>query len=195
MTGARLASVALASLLMAAGCYATYDGTTGSTPDAGAIEDAAASDDAASDNPYDTPVVCTSGTTSTVREGATMDPGNACIACHSKGEGPTFLIAGTVYPTAHEPAKCNGKGGVSVVITDSAGAVFTLPTNAAGNFACGPRARSGFPACAALKPPYSAKVVSHGQERAMGATQTTGDCNGCHTESGTKDAPGRIMAP
>ena len=124
-----------------------------------------------------------------------MEPGNTCIGCHSQGEGPTFSVAGTVYPTAHEPNECNGKSGVNVVITDSAGHVFTLPTNSAGNFACGSRARQGFPACAGFTPPYSAKVVSNGVERAMSASQTTGDCNGCHTESGANDAPGRVMAP
>lgn len=29
----------------------------------------------------------------------------------------------------------------------------------------------------------------------MITAQTNGDCNSCHTESGTLAAPGRIMAP
>jgi len=30
---------------------------------------------------------------------------------------------------------------------------------------------------------------------AMSALQTTGDCNGCHTEAGASGAPGRIQLP
>jgi hypothetical protein len=44
-------------------------------------------------------------------------------------------------------------------------------------------------------------VVSGDKERAMTATQTSGDCNSCHTVAGTNTvagadpAPGRIVAP
>jgi hypothetical protein len=34
-----------------------------------------------------------------------------------------------------------------------------------------------------------------GRERDMAATQTSGDCNVCHTQSGTMSAPGRIILP
>jgi len=33
------------------------------------------------------------------------------------------------------------------------------------------------------------------REIAMTTPQTDGDCNGCHTELGSNDAPGRIMLP
>jgi hypothetical protein len=188
-------NLAAIGLITIAGCYATYDGPSPGGVTGGPSADSAADAGQPPDTTTDGGVTCTSGTTSTVEQGATMAPGDTCITCHSRREGPSFFVAGTVYPTAHEPKLCNGKSGIDVVITDSAGNVFTLTTNTAGNFACGSRARQGFPACAAFTPPYSAKVVSNGVERAMGAHQAAGDCNTCHTESGANGAPGRIMAP
>lgn len=115
-----------------------------------------------------------------------MHPGRACISCHEQAGGPQLTIAGTVYPTAHEPDDCDGvAGSVQVVITDADGATQTLRVNSAGNFY----------SAAAVAMPFHAKVVSGGQERAMSAAQTTGDCNGCHTVDGASSAPGRIMAP
>jgi hypothetical protein len=109
-----------------------------------------------------------------------MRPGDACRACHS-----TFTIGGTVYPTLHEPLNCNGKTGVQVVITPASGTAVTLTTNAAGNFY----------STAKIATPYTAKVVSGGVERAMMASQTSGDCNSCHTQNGAQNAPGRIIVP
>jgi len=142
-------------------------------------------------NPYDTPVVCTSGQMwnpgPRVEGSANMNPGQACIACHSSGEGPLFAVAGTVYPSAHEPDDCNGApgGNVTVVIQPAQGAAITLTPNAVGNFSY----------AGALSLPYTAKVISGGRERAMATPQTSGDCNSCHTESGANQAPGRIMLP
>lgn len=140
-------------------------------------------------SPYDTPVVCTSKTTWTRgdRGSSSMHPGGTCISCHagSGGEAPAYAIAGTVYPTAHEPLDCNGSSGATVVIVDATGKTLTLTTNAAGNFY----------SSAAITTPYHAKIVSNGKERAMVAAQTSGDCNACHTESGTNSAPGRLMLP
>jgi hypothetical protein len=134
----------------------------------------------------DTPSVCTSGRTSTRGEGSTMAPGQACVACHSRGEGPRYTIAGTVYPTAHEPDNCLGSpGGVSVVITGADGVVVTLPVNSAGNFSLRTRVAT----------PYTAKVVAGSKVRLMATPQTNGDCNACHTEAGTSLAPGRVVAP
>jgi hypothetical protein len=136
--------------------------------------------------------VCTSGTTWTGgNEGSgNMNPGMACNGCHvsSGGEAPRFSIAGTVYPTVHEPDLCNGaprSAGVQVVITGSDGRTLTLSTNASGNFYSE----------TSVKTPYSAKVVTATGERAMTAMQTSGDCNSCHTQAGANSAPGRIMLP
>ncbi len=140
-------------------------------------------------NPYDTPVTCSSNTqwTRGDRGSSSMHPGGACISCHagSGGEAPAYAIAGTVYPTAHEPTDCNGAGGTTVVIVDAAGQTLNLTTNAAGNFYSNAR----------LTLPYHAKIVSNGKERAMVASQTSGDCNSCHTVSGANGAPGRLMLP
>jgi hypothetical protein len=135
-----------------------------------------------------TPATCTSGTmwTGGDRGNARMHPGAACISCHDANLGPSFTIAGTVFPSAHEPDDCNGaSSAIQVVITGADGVVRTLTTNSSGNFY---DAR-----LVAL--PFTAKVVSGGKERAMLATQMSGDCNSCHTQNGDQGAPGRIVAP
>jgi len=143
-------------------------------------------------NPYDTPTVCTSMKTWTGgnRESPLMRPGGACISCHEQeGEGPAFALAGTLFPTPHEPNDCNGVGnaaGAQIIITDADGAVHTLAVNPAGNFFLETR---GFAF------PYRAKVLYEGRERVMVGAQMSGDCNGCHTPDGQENAPGRIFLP
>jgi mono/diheme cytochrome c family protein len=134
--------------------------------------------------------VCTSGTTAT--DGVTgqgMRPGNACISCHTDQNGPSFSVAGTVFPTSHEPDDCNGTDGptdgVKVLIIDANGAMRALTVNAAGNFMSN----------TALPTPYRAIVVRGNSIREMKSTQTDGDCNHCHTEWGKSGAPGRVMEP
>lgn len=141
-------------------------------------------------NPYDTPEVCSSGThwTSGNRGSSRMNPGQACISCHSAiGEGPRYSIAGTVFATAHEPNNCNGSsaGATTIVIRGANGAELTLSPNAVGNFY----------SYASVVRPYTAKVVRDGVERVMSTAQTNGDCNTCHTLEGASSAPGRIMLP
>ena len=117
-----------------------------------------------------------------------MNPGRACIACHTIMGTKPFTVAGSVYPTLHEPDRCNGvdgTGGVHVLIIDHAGNAHALPANAAGNFF----SVESFPL------PYRAMVVRGREVRAMATPQTNADCNGCHTEWGKAAAPGRIMAP
>jgi len=134
--------------------------------------------------------ICTSGTTWTGgnHESPLMNPGAACIQCHAADEGPAFSIAGTLYPTVHEPDLCNGASGASgaqVVITGADGQTLTLAPNEAGNFY----------AETAVALPYAARVVTAAGERAMSERQTSGDCNTCHTQNGASGAPGRIMLP
>jgi hypothetical protein len=157
------------------------DGGAPTGADAGVIAD-----------PYSTPVVCTSNTTWTGGNDGSrnMDPGKACISCHvtSGGEAPRFALAGTIYPTAHEPDLCNGGStttGAQVVVTGADGKSITMTPNTSGNFYYQ----------GALATPYSVKVTYMGRERAMIARQTSGDCNTCHTQSGAMMAPGRIMLP
>jgi hypothetical protein len=147
--------------------------------------------------PFDTlnaPPTCTSNTTwnqGADETGSTMAPGQACISCHqaSGGEAPNFVIAGTLYPTGHEPNNCNGVSGTAgarVVITGNSGTSITLTPNSAGNFT----------SSTALSPPYMAKVVNAANaERVMSSTTSTGDCNLCHTQTGASGAPGRVTLP
>jgi len=122
------------------------------------------------------------------RGSASMNPGLACISCHKSGEGPSFNIAGTVYPTGHEPDRCNstvGNAGAKIVIIGADGKQLTLTPNSVGNFSSGN----------AVKTPYQAKVTYQGRERLMLTAQTSGDCNSCHTQNGSMMAPGRITVP
>jgi mono/diheme cytochrome c family protein len=136
--------------------------------------------------------VCTSGTFwSGNRRGPTMQPGRACITCHeSQEDDPVVWVGGTVYPTLREPDGCYGvDGNATVVITDASGRVVSLPVGPTGNFSL--RAESSAP----LTMPIRAKVVKNGIERAMATPQSSGNCNGCHTEDGANGAPGRILVP
>jgi hypothetical protein len=126
-----------------------------------------------------------------------MQPGVACIACHSRGEGPRFAFGGTVYPSAHEPDQCNGAAaqGATVVVVDSAGTSVMATVDGSGNFYARGRVT--------LTPPLKAKVVFMGRERIMIGAVPSGDCNACHTQKGTTTvttmgaptAPGRILLP
>jgi hypothetical protein len=117
-----------------------------------------------------------------------MHPGKACIACHSATGGPAYTLAGTVYPTMHEPDDCNGVdgtlNGMTILVIDATGATHTLPVDAAGNFE---RVTS-------LPMPYRATVISGSSVREMKTPQYDGDCNGCHSVLGSR-SPGRIIAP
>jgi hypothetical protein len=120
-----------------------------------------------------------------------MEPGASCGAsCH----GAEFAVAGTVYPSAHEPDTCYGvnipDGGVEapdagVVVTGADGTPIWLSIDMGGNFLT----TTSVPA------PFTAKVVNGDRERAMVGATTVGDCNSCHTEYGANGAPGRIMLP
>ncbi len=137
---------------------------------------------------YNTPTVCTSKSnwTGGNEESPNMRPGGACITCHSMRGGPVFSVAGTVYPTAHEPNDCNGVGGaLTVLVTDAKGKTTQIPVNGVGNFAGRDR----------ISPPFHVKVSDGTNERAMAGALTAGDCNSCHTVGGANGAPGRIMAP
>ena len=133
---------------------------------------------------------CTSSSywTGGTRGSANMEPGHACITCHSQQNGPHFNVGGTVYPTGHEPDDCNGSGagGAVVTVTDKNGVVATFTASGvSGNF-------SG---SASLTFPITATVTFNGKTRSMGTAVSTGDCNSCHTQSGTSNAPGRITLP
>ncbi|MCB9752561.1 MAG: hypothetical protein H6713_21610 [Myxococcales bacterium] len=131
-------------------------------------------------------------------ESPLMHPGGACLTCHNMAEpGEDIIgrlaIAGTVFPTLHEPDDCNGSsseaGPITVEITTADNAVLSLPVNAAGNFLY------DLEESPAITFPITAKVRRGDQENVMNTPQATGDCNSCHTEQGANGAPGRILAP
>ena len=123
--------------------------------------------------------------------GDVMNPGEACIACHtSMHRGPAFQIAGTIYPSGHEPTQCippiNSAAGATIEITDARGTVTRITPNLIGNFHW----------AGTLALPYTARVVmAGGRSRAMMSEQMNGDCNSCHTQAGLMGAPGRITIP
>lgn len=120
-------------------------------------------------------------------ESPLMYPGRDCIACHSKGEGPGFISAGTVYAGIDEKNDDFGVEGATVRLTDARGAVITMATNIAGNFMLSRRTT--------LAMPYTAKVLFGNSENAMSTPQSNGNCMSCHGATGSGGAPGRIVAP
>lgn len=127
--------------------------------------------------------VCTSNKMSNAIAGATMRPGYACVSCHN------IFLAGTVYPTAHEPDGCNGVNvsNATVKVTNADGSVTSIPINNVGNF---------YTDGSKLIPPIQIELVYNGATRAMQMPLSdTGDCNACHTERGDNGAPGRVMLP
>jgi mono/diheme cytochrome c family protein len=118
-----------------------------------------------------------------------MHPGSDCIDCHTReGEGPRYLLAGTVYETLDAADDCFGLAGVTVEITDDAGMTWSLTTNDAGNFWIEPDEGP-------VTFPYRAKVIADGMEIVMATPQSEGACATCHTRTGANAAAGRIIGP
>jgi hypothetical protein len=122
-------------------------------------------------------------------ESPMMNPGEACIACHTEErEGPQFAIAGTVFTNFDEPDDCNGVDGATVRITDANGDTYEARSNRAGNFFLDARNNP-------IATPYFAEVVfGDGTVATMGGARESGDCNSCHTQYGSGGAPGRIAS-
>lgn len=130
-----------------------------------------------------------------------MNPGGACLACHTREREDTGItLGGTLYYAPHEEDLCLGytgdppgsnRGAARVRIVDATGYEVTLPANASGNFS----------STAAFRFPLRvAEVIGPtGEVNAMSAEVPHGDCNACHTRAGTTtptgEAPGRILVP
>jgi len=186
------------SALLLAACQA-IDAPLGPDPtllDAEVPHASSVGDVSTGDDPWTLPARCSSGRARSPNEseGPDMMPGRACISCHADtvaatGEdAPIFLFGGTLFPTGHEPDDCiaDAAEGAQVIVTDATGAVFAATANATGNFSLDE---------GRLVPPFRAKVVFEGRERAMSLEQTNGDCNACHSAEGEQGAPGRIVLP
>src|SRR4029078_7464533 len=63
-----------------------------------------------------------------------MEPGGACIDCHTTYDGPSFAIAGTVMSALHDDTNCGGVANATVAITGADGMRVELVSNANGNF-------------------------------------------------------------
>jgi mono/diheme cytochrome c family protein len=138
----------------------------------------------------------------TCHESVDMNPGMPCIGCHTNPSkygcgdtGPFLAIAGTVFALGHVPDDCRPTTAqaadltqAQVIITDANGVEHPLKPTKVGNFSStknGPK----------LATPYTARVVYMGKTRVMASSQTSGDCNACHTDKGTTTVPGGPVAP
>jgi hypothetical protein len=140
--------------------------------------------DSSADDPLNFSARCTSNQTWSSGTNQNMRPGEACPTCHAN-----FYLAGTLYPTGHEPDDCDGVDGLTtgatVTVTDSVNNQFILYPNAVGNFYTS----------RTVVPPFVATVTANGRERSMITPQTIMSCNSCHTQDGLNGAPGRITVP
>lgn len=166
------------------------DATTGGATTGGATT---------GDDPFSHEPVCSSDKywTKGDQESPLMHPGVACLACHKTQEpeiAGRLAIAGTVYPTGHEPDDCYGvddaDAPIVVEITTADDRVIQLPVGSSGNFLYDLEEQGD-----AIAFPITARVLQGDRVRAMVSPQATGDCNSCHTQDGTAGAPGRIVAP
>lgn len=133
-----------------------------------------------------TPESCSLDVAPSVEEGPTMSPGGDCIGCHAdNGEGPRYVVAGTVMGAADDGQGCLGVSGAIVRIVDAKGVTHDLSTNSVGNFF----------GSQSIATPYTAKVIRGTVERSMATAQTDTNCASCHTAEGRGGAPGRILAP
>ena len=123
-------------------------------------------------------------------ESELMEPGGACIQCHSSYDGPPFAIAGTVMNALHDDTNCAGAANVIVAITGADGMRVEIVTNGSGNFKL-----DQWPGTNLF--PYTAEVSRNGVAGKMRTPRQPGenDCNSCHTPAGSSAAPGRIVAP
>jgi cytochrome c553 len=146
-------------------------------------------------NLFGGPSTCTSGEKYQGKSGFDMRPGEACNACHTSLNVRTFTIAGTVYPTGHEPNDCVGTkdGSVRIVLTDSAGkeTFVPVPANQRGNFALDKGTLTGAYAVR-VETTDGAKVRKMGGKVKLPGD---GDCNRCHSDAGSEKAPGRVVIP
>jgi hypothetical protein len=119
--------------------------------------------------------------------GPAMSPGEDCVDCHGKGEGPDFSAAGTVYQNPGDDLHAGVKG-ARVHLVDADGRSLTLRTGQTGNFYTREK----------LRPPLQISVERDGLVAVMKVAAPHGACNRCHTVPAPvspelqEAAPGRV---
>ena len=106
-------------------------------------------------------------------------PGQPCLVCHGADYTPggdVFSLAGTVFET---PSSTLGLSGVSVLITDASGRVWTERSNRAGNFYIEGERELAYPLHVALE-------LDGERIEMRSPIMREGSCAHCHT----KDGPG-----
>jgi hypothetical protein len=145
---------------------------------------------------------CVSGTrwNPAARASSSMDPGQACLTCHTRRTDaadpePFHVIGGTAYYALHEVDNCYGYTGMApnpagtayVEVVDADGTMLRLRVGRTGNFGT---------SAALVFPLRSARVVGPtGLVNEMSSPVPNGDCNSCHTQAGTTTEPGGDPAP
>jgi mono/diheme cytochrome c family protein len=118
-------------------------------------------------------------------EGREHRPGSRCGDCHSEesgGEGPAFVLAGTVYARASDPV---GAEGAIVHVVDAAGHDFGLSTYRGGNFMVS-RDQLPWPLVFPLRVDVT---LADGTNRVMRSRiQREGSCAGCHAFAGADES-------
>ncbi len=120
-----------------------------------------------------------------VGPGPTHRPGQPCLVCHGPGgpQGPTFIVAGTVFRSPHS---CSPLSGAIVRIVDANDRTFAFRTNRAGNFYVGEGSSS--PAF-----PFWVTVESGGQKSEMKSrVLREGSCAGCHWDPPSNETMGHV---
>lgn len=121
--------------------------------------------------------------------GPLMRSGENCLSCHRAGgqaQSKPWSAAGTVFNRADSPLD-DGVEGATIVITDGAGTVEKLTTNAVGNFYT----------ATPFQKPLRMAIEFQGKRAEMPIPlQADGACNGCHSYPDfIGGAIGRIRVP
>jgi ABC-type nitrate/sulfonate/bicarbonate transport system substrate-binding protein len=99
-----------------------------------------------------------------------MNPGQACLNCHSGKKQPTITFGGTLFNSATGGSAVSG---ATVTVTDTNGKVVSVVTGPTGNFYTSD----------ALVFPATVQISKCPDTVSMVAAAASGDCNSCHTSA------------
>lgn len=124
---------------------------------------------------------CAEGEPGCRGEGSDMLPGSDCLACHDgNGRAPTWSAGGTIFTDA---SGLKAAKNVTITITDDAGKVVTMTSNASGNFYTSK----------SLTFPINVEIEKGGVKKSMATAVDVGGCNSCHACAG--EAGGKLFQP